>query len=88
VRLVASCAKERGLIRAQVRPEALPASDYLAGAQREENRVEIATADETWRLAGKGAGRWPTSLAVIADVDDVLEARTQNAHALPARSAR
>jgi homoserine dehydrogenase len=87
IRLVASCTNERGAIRAQVRPEALAASDYLAGAHREENRVEIAAGNETSRLAGKGAGRWPTSLAVIADVDDVLEARAPDASALPARSA-
>ena len=87
IRLVATCANVRGLIRAQVRPEALAAGDYLAGAHREENRVEIATTEGTRRLAGKGAGRWPTSLAVMADVDDVLEALAHHAPALAARSA-
>jgi homoserine dehydrogenase len=87
IRLVASCKNERGAIRAQVQPEALAASDYLAGAHREDNRVEIAVAGETWRLGGKGAGRWPTALSVISDVDDALEARGQNASALRTRSA-
>jgi homoserine dehydrogenase len=80
IRLVASCSRERGVIRARVRPEALAAHDYLAGARHEENRVEITTANgATWRLAGKGAGRWPTALAVMGDVAEVVEARAARA---------
>jgi homoserine dehydrogenase len=57
-----------------VRPERLAVDDYLAGARREDNRVEINTAaGATVRLAGKGAGRWPTALAVMGDVFDLLE---------------
>jgi homoserine dehydrogenase len=75
VRLVATCTNREGVLRAQVRPEELAATDFLTGARHEANRVEIDTADgETWRLAGKGAGRWPSALAVMADVYDVLEA--------------
>lgn len=88
IRLVASCVRERGTIRARVRPEVLEASDFLAGARREENRIEITAASgTTYRLAGKGAGRWPTALAVMADVDDVRDARAFDANATPARSA-
>ncbi|HJS21361.1 MAG TPA: homoserine dehydrogenase [Steroidobacteraceae bacterium] len=76
IRLVASCTTEHGAVRAHVRPEALEARDYLAGARHEENRVEISVATgEALRLAGKGAGRWPTALAVMGDVVDVLESR-------------
>ena len=76
IRLVASCTRECGTLRAVVRPEVLAAQDYLARARREENRVEITTASgATHRLAGKGAGRWPTALAVMGDVGDVLDSR-------------
>lgn len=74
LRLVATCERQSGTIRASVRPERLGAEDYLAGARREHNRVEINTASgATVRLAGKGAGRWPTALAVMGDVFDLLE---------------
>lgn len=74
LRLVATCERERDAIRASVRPERLAVDDYLAGARREDNRVEINTASgATVRLAGKGAGRWPTALAVMGDVFDLLE---------------
>jgi homoserine dehydrogenase len=80
VRLVASCFREHGAIRALVEPEELVATDYLAGARREENRVElVTTTGETLRLAGKGAGRWPTALAVMGDVYDWLESRESRA---------
>jgi homoserine dehydrogenase len=83
VRLVASCVNEQGMIRARVQPEELNAADYLAGARREENRVELlTTAGETLRLAGKGAGRWPTAVSVMGDVYALLESRAWRA--LPA----
>jgi homoserine dehydrogenase len=74
LRLVATCELRAGGISARVRPERLDAGDYLAGARGEENRVEISTSSgEIVRLAGKGAGRWPTALAVMGDVFDLLE---------------
>jgi homoserine dehydrogenase len=89
IRLVACCTRERGTLRAFVRPQVLETSDYLAGARREENRVEITTASgATHCLAGKGAGRWPTALAVMGDVQDALAARAVNAPAIAARCAQ
>lgn len=74
LRLVATCERRAGALRAYVRPERLAVDDYLAGARREDNRVEInTTTGATVRLAGKGAGRWPTALAVMGDVFDLLE---------------
>ena len=75
------------MIRACVRPEELEITDYLAGARAEENRVELVTTDGTWRLAGKGAGRWPTALSVMSDVWDLLEARARSATPAPLESA-
>ncbi len=73
IRLVASCLRSPdGSIQARVRPETLPADHPLAGAVGEENRVLIAYEDgQTELICGKGAGRWPTAAAVVADVIDI-----------------
>lgn len=69
VRQVARFVPGRG---GSVRLEGLPADDYLAGAAGEENRLVISLADgRALRVSGKGAGRWPTAEAVIADLLDV-----------------
>ena len=89
LRLVASCVQEPGGLRARVAPEELAAADYLAGARREENRVELlTTAGETLRLAGKGAGRWPTALSVMGDVYELLESRASRAISVSPESTR
>ena len=42
----------------------------------EENRVEIVAGNgRTVRLAGKGAGRWPTALSILGDVHEYLRDR-------------
>lgn len=70
-------------LRLSVQPCELAADDFLAGACNEENRVEIFTAGgECVRLAGKGAGRWPTAVAVLGDVyAQVRQARARLAAA-------
>jgi homoserine dehydrogenase len=69
VRLVGSVSREGQSIVADVRPQVLDASHPLAGAHREENCVLIRTEDgATHILRGKGAGRWPTTEAVFADL--------------------
>jgi homoserine dehydrogenase len=52
-----------------IRLERLPAADYLTGACGEQNRLIISGAEgREWRVNGKGAGRWPTAEAVLADL--------------------
>ncbi|HZF27152.1 MAG TPA: homoserine dehydrogenase [Steroidobacteraceae bacterium] len=76
IRLVAECTRVGDSVHARVRAVPVAAGDYLCAARGEENRVEISTAGRRCvRLRGKGAGRWPTALAVIGDVYDVLRAR-------------
>jgi homoserine dehydrogenase len=76
LKLVASCERTEKHVRAVVRLDELPDSDFLAGARAEENRVEIVTRNgEVVRLAGKGAGRWPTALSVLGDVHEYLRQR-------------
>jgi homoserine dehydrogenase len=69
LRLVAEVVLQGDQLSARVAPLRLARDAFLAGARGEENRVEIGFADGTvLRLAGKGAGRWPTTASVLGDV--------------------
>jgi homoserine dehydrogenase len=69
MKLVASVTREKRHVIGRVAPESLMNSDYLAGAKAEENRFEVSLeSGETVRLSGRGAGRWPTTMAVMGDV--------------------
>ena len=74
IRLVASAAEHGGQIAAEIAPRALAADHPLAQVRGEENRCRIVLADgESVVLSGRGAGRAPTSLAVVADVSDIAD---------------
>ncbi len=77
IRLVATCERTATGVQATVRPVVLPADHPLAMIRNEENRLLVTDhAGQTTMCSGKGAGRWPTAEAVIADVFDVYrEAR-------------
>jgi homoserine dehydrogenase len=61
-----------GSVRAEVRIESLPASHPLAGARNEENRFLVTDGEhQVHAVYGKGAGRWPTTAAVFADIMDL-----------------
>lgn len=76
LKLVGSCERSEGHVRGIVKLYELPASDFLAGARAEENRVEILAGNgQVVRLAGKGAGRWPTALSMLGDVHEYLRDR-------------
>ncbi|MBC6411830.1 MAG: homoserine dehydrogenase, partial [Hyphomonadaceae bacterium] len=61
--------------------------DFLAGARGEEARATVYFTDgDAYRIRGKGAGRWPTTEAVMADLYDISERvafRTCNLKASP-----
>lgn len=63
LRLVASATPQG----ARVGLQELAADHPLAGLRGEENRVLLTTPAGVVQLTGKGAGRWPTTEAVIAD---------------------
>jgi homoserine dehydrogenase len=72
IRLIASSRISRGGIDAKVEPIMIPSTHPLGGAMGAENRVLIdASGGDPILLAGKGAGRWPTSLSVFADLVDL-----------------
>jgi homoserine dehydrogenase len=76
VRLVASLKQTPEGLDARIAPVVLDASHPLAQAQREHNCVviELANADRIV-LRGKGAGRWPTTEAVFADLLSLVRER-------------
>jgi homoserine dehydrogenase len=70
VRLVATLEGDGG--KARVEPQFVNRDHIFAKTFDEENCLEIRTETaEVFYVRGKGAGRWPTAEAVIADVFDV-----------------
>jgi homoserine dehydrogenase len=78
IRLVARCWKDGEKVFAQVTPEELPAEHPLAQVRGESNmlRLELETGEELL-VSGKGAGRWPTSESVFADLMEIYCYRLQ-----------
>ena len=76
LRLVARCRTTVDGLEARVSLDALPLDHPLAGARGVKNRVLISprTGDPVL-VSGKGAGRWPTAEAVVADVIDLVHGR-------------
>lgn len=74
LRYVARCYRTQHGLEASMKLEALDADHYLVGARGEQNRAIIELENsgekggETWCVTGKGAGAWPTTEALLADV--------------------
>ncbi len=77
VRLVAECRRSSQRVEASVKPVDLPLSHPLAQVSGAENRLLIQPeVGEPWVVSGTGAGRWPTTEAVIADLFDIRRQRS------------
>ena len=69
LRYVARCFRTDNGLDASMKLEVLDADHYLVGARGEQNRAIIELENgETWYVTGKGAGAWPTSESLLADV--------------------
>jgi len=69
LRYVARCYRTADGLQASMKLEVLDAGHYLVGARGEQNRAIIELEDgETWYVTGKGAGAWPTTESLLADV--------------------
>ncbi len=72
IRLVAECEKISGQLVASVSPVELPLDHPLAQVTGAENRLIIKPeAGEQLIVSGTGAGRWPTTEAVMADLFEI-----------------
>ncbi len=88
VRLVGSAYRQNGSVRAVVAPEAVESTSPLAGTRNEENCLLIHHTQGVDQVRGKGAGRWPTAEAVIADLLEVSHLRRGPQSAVASQTAR
>ncbi|ESQ73928.1 homoserine dehydrogenase [Asticcacaulis sp. AC402] len=73
LRYVARCYLTDQGMQASMKLEVLDRDHYLVGARGEQNRAIIEleggeSGGETWYVTGKGAGAWPTTESLLADV--------------------
>jgi len=72
LRLLAECRRETHGFTATVSPVELPSDHPLARVTGVENRLLIQSqTGKTWDVRGRGAGRWPTTEAVLSDLFDL-----------------
>jgi homoserine dehydrogenase len=80
VRFVASCKSVRDELTASVKPTVLPHNHPLATCTEVDNCLVITLESGTsLTITGKGAGRWPTTEAVMADLLDIRRERQLHA---------
>ena len=78
-RLVAECRRETDGFVATVSPLDLPPDHPLARVSGVENRLLIQSqTGKRWEISGHGAGRWPTTEAVMADLFDLRRELIRN----------
>jgi len=79
IRLVAQCQKTDGRIVASVMPVELPVNHRLAQVTGAENRLIVHPEfGEPIVISGTGAGRWPTTEAVMADLFEIRRRQLAN----------
>jgi homoserine dehydrogenase len=78
VRLVASCERGPEGLKASVQPLELPPDHPLARPRGAGNALAVELrSGEILSLEGRGAGRWPTTEAVLADLHDLAAEAVQ-----------
>ena len=76
VRLVASLSQDKFGLRASIAPHLFEHTHAFAQTINEENCLEIESQDgDVVQVRGKGAGRWPTVVSVMADACDIYRAQ-------------
>ena len=76
IRLVVECRKQAGQIEASVRPVELSLNDPLAQVGGAENRLIVCPElGERLVVSGTGAGRWPTTEAIMGDLFEIRRQR-------------
>jgi homoserine dehydrogenase len=72
-RLVGTASLTVGKVHLEVKPTVVPLSHPFAQIKNEENclLIDTAIADSQHIWTGRGAGRWPTTAAVMADLFDL-----------------
>jgi homoserine dehydrogenase len=79
-RLIARAVRANGQVTMSVAPELVARESFLGQTTGAENRLEIGLeSGQVVRLAGLGAGRWPTTTAVLGDVHEILRRHSRPA---------
>ena len=69
---VATCWEDKGEVSSKLELKELPLDNFIAQADGEEAHAVFTFTDgEVYKIRGKGAGRWPTTAAVMADLYDI-----------------
>jgi len=69
---VSICTNQDGAVTGSLELKALPLDDFIAQARGEAAHAVFTFTDgEIYKIRGKGAGRWPTTESVMADLFDI-----------------
>lgn len=78
LRQIALATREEGYVSASVRYEVVEANSLFGRLSQEWNALEIRSVDgRTHTVTGRGAGRWPTTEAVLSDLFDLHRQHSQ-----------
>lgn len=76
VRQIGACRRRNGVLEASVSLDAGLSDPLFLGLRGERNALKVYGEDgRVWSCKGRGAGRWPTTESVLADVADIVRAR-------------
>ncbi|MDZ4365075.1 MAG: homoserine dehydrogenase, partial [Brevundimonas sp.] len=76
VRQISVCRRDGETLSARVGLDAEPSDALFLDLNGERNALKVYGEDgRVWRCRGRGAGRWPTTESVLADVGDILRLR-------------
>lgn len=76
VRQIGACRLEDGVLQASVRLDRNLDDPLFSALKGERNALKVYGEDgRVWSCKGRGAGRWPTTESVLADVADIIRAR-------------
>lgn len=76
VRQIGACFRDNGELKASVVLDRNLDDPLFSALRGERNALKVYGVDgKVWTCKGRGAGRWPTTESVLADVADIIRAR-------------
>lgn len=76
VRQIGACFREGDALKASVSLDVGLDDPFFLALNGERNGVKVYGEDgRVWSCGGRGAGRWPTTESVLADLNDIVRAR-------------
>lgn len=76
VRQIGACFSERDALKASVSLDVGLDDPFFLALNGERNGLKVYGEDgRVWSCGGRGAGRWPTTESVLADLNDIVRAR-------------